>query len=103
MDGHDEPDPGGADPGPGPADGLPALDPGRIRIPDDPGPLIDGVPLPPPARTGPRHGGSILMAAMIGIAEALGFDPEPTEVAQPADPGSGPELDIDFGDLPPLA
>lgn len=55
-----------------------------------------------PPRTTPRHGGSILMAAMIGLAEALGFDPEPTEITQPANPGSGPEFDLSFGDLPPL-
>ncbi len=55
-----------------------------------------------PPRTRPRHGGSILMAAMVGIAEALGLDPEPTEIAQPASPGSGPEFDLHFGDLPPL-
>lgn len=53
-------------------------------------------------RTKPRHGGSILMAAMIGIAEALGFDPEPTEVAQPANSGEGPQFDLTFGELPSL-
>ena len=53
-------------------------------------------------RTRPRHGGSILMAAMVGIAEALGLDPEPTEIARPVSPGSGPEFDLRFGDLPPL-
>lgn len=42
------------------------------------------------------------MAAMIGIAEALGLDPEPTEISQPAAPGSGPELNLGFGDLPSL-
>lgn len=53
-------------------------------------------------RTTPRHGGSIIMAAMIGIAEALGLDPEPSEVTQPAAPASGPDLDLDFGGLDPL-
>lgn len=42
------------------------------------------------------------MAAMVGIAEALGFDPEPTEIAQPSNPGSGPDFDLSFGNLPPL-
>jgi hypothetical protein len=53
-------------------------------------------------RTTPRHGGSILMAAMIGLAEALGWDPEPTEIAQPASPANGLDLDLRFGSLPPL-
>lgn len=53
-------------------------------------------------RTKPRHGGSILMAAMLGLAEALGWDPEPTEVTQPASPANGPKLDLKFGGLPPL-
>ncbi len=55
-----------------------------------------------PPRRAPRHGGSVLMAAMIGLAEALGMDPEPTEIAQPASPANGPDLDMSFGDLPPL-
>jgi hypothetical protein len=55
-----------------------------------------------PPRRAPRHGGSILMAAMIGLAEALGWDPEPTEITQPAAPSNGPDLDLNFGDLPPL-
>ena len=42
------------------------------------------------------------MAAMIGIADAFGLDPEPTEIAQPAATGGGPELNLDFGDLPSL-
>ncbi len=55
-------------------------------------------------RTTPRHGGSILMAAMLGLAYALGFDRETamTEMVQPADPANGQELDLSFGDLPPL-
>ncbi len=42
------------------------------------------------------------MAAMLGIAEALGFDPEPTEISQPSNPANGPDLDLNFGNLPPL-
>lgn len=55
-----------------------------------------------PPRQKPRHGGSFVMAAMIGIAEALGMDPEPTEMSQPANPADGNDLDLSFGDLPPL-
>lgn len=56
----------------------------------------------PQPRTGPRHGGSIMMAAMLGLAEALGWDPEPTEITQPAAPSGEPGIDLTFGDLPPL-
>lgn len=69
-------------------------------------------PPPPPAepegefkllpRTTPRHGGSILMAAMLGLADALGFDREQPEVVQVAEVSNGPEIDLHFGDLPPL-
>ncbi|MGI9595143.1 MAG: hypothetical protein ACR2QK_03225 [Acidimicrobiales bacterium] len=55
-----------------------------------------------PPRRRARHGGSILMAAMIGIAEALGLDPEPTEITQPSNPANGPEFDLRFGDLSDL-
>ncbi|MFW2381650.1 MAG: hypothetical protein ACN4GZ_07830 [Acidimicrobiales bacterium] len=52
----------------------------------------------------PRHKGSIMMAAMIGIADALGWDqfeevPE-IHADAPADP---PNLDLTFGDLDPLS
>jgi hypothetical protein len=44
------------------------------------------------------------MAAMLGLADALGFEShrQQTEMMQPADPSNGPELDLSFGDLPPL-
>ena len=51
----------------------------------------------------PRHGGSVLMAAMIGLAEVFDMAPkEPTEQMQPGDLSAGDDLDLDFGDLPPL-
>lgn len=55
-------------------------------------------------RKGPRHNGSILMAAMIGLADALGWDRERPDVEhaiEAGDPG-GPDFDLSFGDLPPL-
>ncbi len=60
----------------------------------------DAVPLPVPR---PRPNGSILMAAMLGLANALGMEPktEPTEMVQPADPLDD-DLDLDFGSLRPL-
>lgn len=42
------------------------------------------------------------MAAMLGLADGLGFDREQPEIVQLADATSGPELDLDFGKLPPL-
>lgn len=58
--------------------------------------MNDDLPRPP------RHHGSVLMAAMIGIADALGMDqhediPE-IHAESPADPG----LDLDWGGLDPL-
>ncbi|MEM9651611.1 MAG: hypothetical protein AAGA65_05915 [Actinomycetota bacterium] len=55
-------------------------------------------------RTTPRHGGSILMAAMIGLADAMGFESHrhQTEIMASVDRASGQELDLRFGDLPPL-
>ena len=51
----------------------------------------------------PRHGGSILMAAMIGIADALGWDQQEEIPAIVADaPGEPPDLDLTFGPLDPL-
>lgn len=73
---------------------------------DDPAPADDfdgtGQEFVLGPRTKARHGGSVLMAAMIGLAEALGMDPEPTEIAQPASSANGPNLDLNFGGLPPL-
>ncbi len=50
-----------------------------------------------------RHHNSIMMAAMIGIADALGWDQmeEIPEISADA-PGEPPELDLTFGDLDPL-
>ncbi len=50
-----------------------------------------------------RHHGSILMAAMIGIADALGWDQSeeiPEIHAEAA--GEPPTFDLTFGDLDPL-
>lgn len=76
-------------------------------LPDDNDPVDRNrwVEFPRPPRTKPRHGGSILMAAMLGLADALGFDRDerdPTEMVQPAQPRDRPDLDLDFGDLAPL-
>ena len=58
---------------------------------------------PEVVRRRPRHGGSILMAAMLGLADALGMAPEnDSEMVQPANPDRGDGLDLRFGDLPPL-
>ncbi|MEZ5227126.1 MAG: hypothetical protein R2710_10745 [Acidimicrobiales bacterium] len=59
------------------------------------------VPVTLPPRPGGRANGSIVMAAMVGISEALGFDKQQEEVAEAA-ASSGQPLDLDFGDLPPL-
>lgn len=51
----------------------------------------------------PRHHGSILMAAMIGIADALGMDQDreiPMIVTEAS--GEPPGLDVEWGDLDPL-
>lgn len=58
-------------------------------------------PVTIPPRPGGRANGSIVMAAMIGISEALGFDKNQEQVAE-ASAWSGEGLDLDFGDLPPL-
>ena len=99
--------------GPGsspPSDQRPTADLGHTRTVDgDPRARADrdpdddtigavALPLPPP-----RPNGSILMAAMLGLANALGMErtTEPTEMAQPAEP-LGDGLDLDFGSPPPL-
>jgi hypothetical protein len=50
-----------------------------------------------------RHKGSIVMAAMIGIADALGWD-QVEEIPEIYAAGSSeaPDLDLRFGDLDPL-
>lgn len=60
----------------------------------------EATPLPMPA---PRPNGSILMAAMLGLANALGMEQkdEPSEMVQPADPLDD-DLDLVFGSLRPL-
>ncbi len=80
-------------------DGLDGIDGGEAddgELPSRP------IRHPQPVRHRPRHGGSILMAAMLGLAEALGMDPEPTLVVQPANPSGDDGFDLDYGGLPPL-
>ncbi len=58
-----------------------------------------------PAATGcPRHKGSVLMAAMLGLGQALGMDQVPPEVPEAVaeTPDGPPLLDLDYGDLDPL-
>lgn len=67
--------------------------------PDD-GVSGEAIPLPTPR---PRPNGSVLMAAMLGLANALGMEPkdEPSEMVQAADPLDD-DVDLDFGSLRPL-
>lgn len=48
----------------------------------------------------PRHQGSILMAAMLGLADAMGHDREPVEIVEVVS-NDRPEgdLELSFGDL----
>ena len=50
----------------------------------------------------PRHGGSVLMAAMLGLADAMGHDREPVEVVEVASDAQGEDLELDFGALESL-
>ena len=51
----------------------------------------------------PGHGGSVLMAAMLGLAHAMGREPEPIDAVEVADSELGiDELRLSFGDLRPL-
>ncbi len=56
----------------------------------------------PAVRHRPRHGGSVLVAAMLGLADALGMAPERTEVVQESSADDDEPLRLDFGHLPPL-
>ena len=42
------------------------------------------------------------MAAMLGLAQALGFENARERTVQLADAPMGDDLDLRFGDLPPL-
>lgn len=48
----------------------------------------------------PRHQGSIVMAAMLGLADAMGHDREPVEIVEVVS-NDRPEGDLElaFGDL----
>ena len=50
----------------------------------------------------PRHGGSIIMAAMLGLADVLGHDREPVEIHEVVPDGDRDSLQLDFGPLAPL-
>ena len=61
----------------------------------------DRVPMDRPARAN----GSVLMAAMLGLAYAMGTErrpEEPTEQVQPAEPDRSLGHRLGFGPLPPL-
>ena len=49
-----------------------------------------------------KNRGSILMAAMLGLAQALGFENARERTVQLADASMDDGLDLWFGDLPPL-
>ncbi len=49
-----------------------------------------------------RNGGSFLMAAMLGLAQALGFENTKERTVQLAEASRNDDLDLRFGDLPPL-
>ena len=49
-----------------------------------------------------KNRGSILMAAMLGLAQALGFENVREQTVQLADAAGNADLDLVFGDLPPL-
>jgi len=44
----------------------------------------------------------ILMAAMVGFIDALGWERPPTEVVQLAPDLNSGDIPLEFGDLPPL-
>lgn len=53
----------------------------------------------------PGAGPSILMAAMLGLADGLGFERPKTEIVMAvadASAGDGDKLDLEFGSLEPL-
>ena len=61
-------------------------------------------PLLPAVSGIPRHKGSVLMAAMLGLGQALGMDQVPPEVpdAVAETPDGPPLLELEYGDLDPL-
>ncbi|NNF53453.1 MAG: hypothetical protein HKN03_03320 [Acidimicrobiales bacterium] len=71
---------------------------------EDEGDATRTEPLLPTASGIPRHKGSILMAAMLGLGQALGMDDVPSEVPEAVaqTPDGPPLIDLDFGDLDPL-
>jgi len=66
-------------------------------------PLPDPAPNQPPPRPPQRTSSSLLMAAMLGLADGMGFERPRTELVAVADaePGEG-ALIIGFGPLDPL-
>jgi hypothetical protein len=69
----------------------------------DPFPFPEEIPLERviKQKAGSRNGGSILMAAMLGLADAMGFDREPVEIVEVIE-NDQPDFDLQFGDLRPL-
>lgn len=70
-------------------------------------PLPHSAPGPPPAtRPGQRTSSSVLMAAMLGLADAMGFERPRTELVTMAQADTGEDggdaLIIGFGPLDPL-
>ncbi len=68
-------------------------------------PLRHPAPGPPAARPNQRTSSSVLMAAMLGLADAMGFDRPRTELVTMAQAETGEDdgaLIIGFGPLDPL-
>lgn len=75
----------------------------RARASDALPPEVE--PTRPEARPNPRTSSSVLMAAMLGLADAMGFERPRTELVTMAEAASGEGDDaliIGFGPLEPL-
>ncbi len=55
-----------------------------------------------PKRRGSGMAGQMLMAAMLGLVDALGWERPPSAVVQLAPDLNTGDLDLAFGDLPPF-
>lgn len=68
-------------------------------------PLPRSAPVEPAARPNQRTSSSVLMAAMLGLADAMGFERPRTELVTMAEAHSGEDGDaliLGFGPLDPL-
>ena len=88
------------------ADGEPTLAT-VVPLPlPDRGPDPDTDPGRPPYRPAPRTSSSVLMAAMLGLADAMGFERPRTELVTmeqaSSGEGDGDAVIIGFGPLDPL-